>query len=55
MANVYVCADFERRKKADKRKGQTKQFQKIGSDALSATHPDSKWYSFDKDDESLSC
>ncbi|MCP4120596.1 MAG: hypothetical protein GY751_02450 [Bacteroidetes bacterium] len=47
---MFMYADFERRKKADK-KQQTKQFQKIGSDALSATYPDSKWYSFDKDDE----
>ena len=47
---MFMFADFDRRKKADK-KSQTKQFQKIGSDALSATYPDSKWYSFDKDDE----
>ena len=47
---MFMYADFDRRKKADKRQ-QTKQFQKIGSDALSATYPDSKWYSFDKEDE----
>ena len=48
---MFMFADFERRKKADK-KGLTKQFQKIGSDVLSAKYPDSKWYAFDKNDES---
>jgi len=47
---MFMYADFDRRKKADK-KQQTKQFQKIGSDALSANYPDSKWYAFDKNDE----
>ena len=48
---MFMYADFERRKKADK-KQQTKQFQKIGSDALSANYPNAQWYPFDKDDES---
>jgi len=47
---MFMYADFERRKKADK-KQQTTQFQKIGSDVLSAKYPDSKWYAFDKNDE----
>ncbi len=48
---MFMYADFPRRQQMDKRQ-QTRQFQKIGSDTLSVSYPDSKWYSFDKDDES---
>ena len=47
---MFMFADFERRKKADK-KAQTKQFKKLGTNALSAKHPNAQWYSYDKSDE----
>lgn len=46
---MFMYVDFDRRKRADK-KQQINQFQKIGSDLLSAAHPDAEWYSFDKED-----